>query len=143
MKNAAKINFNPEDMLYPSNDCAPSVYTEFVNGIRFDICEVIPQCHNYINDKRYRVFLIVEERKIIGYEASEMWFSHSGETRWDFFCATRGECKEWIKKYEDNVEIVAKWNDRINRNPVFKMSLLPQIKKINDFCINRFGVKAG
>lgn len=137
-----QTTFNKEDMIYPSTSCAPVVYTEFVNGIRFDVCEVIPQCFEYLCDKKYRFFLSVEDMHIISYSAAEKWFEHSGDTRWDFFCSTIGDVKSWIKDYEKTYDQVKRWNELVMQKPGIKPMILPKISAANQYCLNRFGVKA-
>ena len=44
---------------FPTPSVAPSVITKFVNGVKFDICEVCSESYDMLNDKKFRYFLCV------------------------------------------------------------------------------------
>ena len=56
---------------FPTPSVAPSIYTEFINGIKFDICEVCVESYDMLNDKKFRYFLCVEDTHIINYASAE------------------------------------------------------------------------
>lgn len=88
-------------MTFPSATAAPSVVTEFVNGIKFDICEVVPGAYDMLNSSKARFFLCVEDSTIVNYSAAEGYFAATGESRWDLFCCTKGDCLARIKAFSD------------------------------------------
>ena len=89
-----------KQMTYPSETVAPSIYTDFVNGVKFDICEVIKEAHDMLYNSRNRFFLCVEDTFIYKYSSAEKFFAATGKTRWDMFCMTKGECLDLIKDYQ-------------------------------------------
>ena len=98
-------------MLYPSNTAAPSVATEFVNGIKFDICEVVPQCYDLVYGKGNRFFLCAEDN-IVGIDAAIEFHAKTGESRWDLFCGTKADMLNKIKQFQSDLETIEKWKNK-------------------------------
>ena len=109
-------------MIYPSNTAAPSIETIFVNGVRFDLCEVCREGYNMLNDAKYRFFVVVEESHIINYEGAEKWFNATGETRWGLFCYTKADCKKYVSQFEE-------YGDTIKRLSVKSDSVKGEYKR--------------
>lgn len=128
-------------MTFPSVTVAPSVVTEFVNGIKFDICEVIPEAYSQLTDKKFRYFLAVEDTFIVNYSAAERYFESTKEVRWDLFCTTKGECLSMIKDYENKCVQIGKWQDMIQQKTGISGMLLPKISALNESSLNKYGVK--
>lgn len=127
-------------MTYPSASAAPSIYTEHVNGIKFDICEVVPGAYNMLIDNRYRFFLAVEDTFIVNYAAAEQLYEATGEVRWDFFCRTRGECLAMIRDFEAKCDQVSRWRLMMQQKSGISPMILPKIGEADSYCIRRFGV---
>jgi len=127
---------------YPSSTVAPSIETLFVNGIKFDICELIKEAYDMIVDKRFRYFVCVEDNHIVQFSACEKYFQVTGETRWDFFCITKGECIAWVNDYQQQCDKVASYNQSLAKKPLMRQMIAPKIQAINERCLTLFGVKA-
>ena len=123
-------------MTYPSPSVAPSVYTAFVNGIKLDICEVIPAAYDMLLSKQYRFFLCVEDDFICKYKYAQKLFDKTGEDRWDMFCMTKSECMDLILKFNGHYEKIVLIEQQSIDKPVFKKSNDIIIKKIKDQCID-------
>lgn len=128
-------------MTYPSPSVAPSVVTEFVNGVKFDVCEVVKEAYDMLSDKRFRYFVCVEDTFIVGFAACESWCNTSGQDRWDMFCRTKGECLEMINDYAAKCEQVERWNVMLGQKSGISPMVLPKISEVNNYCIRRYGVK--
>ena len=127
-------------LTYPSNTVAPSIYTDFVNGVKFDVCEVIKEAHDMLSSSKARFFLCVED-EICGFKSAENYFQKTGEERWDFFCKTKQECIDMIKSFSDDYDKIERLQEKYNNKPVFKHSCLEQINLIRQKCLNIYGVK--
>jgi len=127
-------------MNFPTNTVAPSIYTDFVNGIKFDICEVDSSCYHLLTNKRYRFFVCVEDRFICGYDASEKYFKATGEERWSFFCATKNECITKIDKFSKLEEEIKRHKDFIKRKPNFTHSRGMVVDKLKAKMLFLYGV---
>jgi hypothetical protein len=128
-------------MSYPSATVAPSVVTEFVNGVKFDICEIVSEAYNMLADKKYRYFLCVEDSFIVNYAAAEKLYDATGVERWDIFCVTKGECLQMIRDYAARCEQVEKWREMIAQKNGISPMVLPKISAANEYTIKRYGVK--
>ena len=104
-------NKSKKDMVYPSATAAPSIATEFVNGIKFDICEVDKAAYNMLYNKANRFFLCVDDN-IVGIESAEKFAAATGEVRWDLFCCTKSDCLSKIKAFQADLETLQKWQNK-------------------------------
>jgi len=98
-------------MIYPSNTAAPSIVTEFVNGIKFDVCEVDSAAYDMLFNKASRFFLCCEDN-IVGIEFAEEYAAKTGEVRWDLFCGTKSDMLNKIKSAQADLEAFEKWNSK-------------------------------
>lgn len=126
---------------FPSPSVAPSVITEFVNGIKFDICEVVKDAYTLLLDKKYRYFLCVEDAFIVNYNSAEKLYEVTGIDRWDTFCYTKGECLQMVRDYAERCDQVAKWKEMIVQKNGISHMILPKISAANTYAIQRYGVK--
>jgi len=121
-------------LTYPHETVAPSIETLFVDGIRFDICEVIPSAYDMLYDfagkkkPSNRFFVCVEERWIYKWDYANEMAQFHGDT-WRHFCFTKSECKSYVMDFQNAIDFINKQYERIDRSPNFKVSLLPQIAK--------------
>jgi hypothetical protein len=128
-------------MVFPSPSVAPSVATEFVNGVKFDVCEVISEAYDMLSDKKFRYFLCVEDTFIVNYSAAEQYFEKTGVARWDWFCRSKAECLAMIKDYAAKCEQVERWRQTMSQKSGISPMILPKISEANNYCIKRYGVK--
>jgi hypothetical protein len=128
-------------MSFPSASVAPSVVTEFVNGVKFDVCEVIKEAYGMLADKKYRYFLCVEDSFIVNYAGAESYFAATGEERWDVFCMTKGDCLQMIRDYAAKCEQVENWRKMMSQKSGISPMILPKISQANEYSLKRFGVK--
>jgi len=108
-------------MTYPTNTVSLSIYTTFIDGFKFDICEVDKLCYNLLNDKKYRYFLCVDDY-ICDYYIAKKYFIKTGEENWGFFCYTKSECMQKIKDFYNLVEKIKKLEEFIVKHPNLKKS---------------------
>mgnify|MGYP000324311132 CR=1 FL=1 len=127
-------------MTYPSHTVAPSIYTDFINGIKFDICEVDSSCYELLNNKRYRFFVCVEDNFIYGFDSATKYYEATGDENWGLFCKTKQDCKDYIEGFSQGYDKITKHLDFINRKPVFKQSRMTVVNTIRTDMINRYGV---
>jgi len=127
-------------MTYPTHTVAPSIYTDFINGVKFDICEVESSCHNLLNEKRYRFFVCVEDNFIPGFAEAESYFSKTKDERWDLFCKTMQDCKDFISKFSEADDAIKKHLDFIERKPVFTKNRMLTVNNIRKNMMERYGV---
>jgi uncharacterized protein YpbB len=125
---------------FPSASVAPSIYTDFINGVRFDICEVDKAAYNMLNDKKFRFFLCVEESTILGYASAEKFCKASGEDRWDMFCKSMAECKALITKFEESYNKIIKLEERAKKSKSLHISCTNKIQAIKKQCIDIYGI---
>lgn len=125
---------------FPSSSVAPSVHTSFVDGVKFDICEVDKCAYDMLNDKRFRYFLCVEDTTIVGFDSAEKFCKATGENRWDMFCKSMADCKTLIKKFEDAHESILKLQERAKKSKSLNISCTAKIQDIKKTCINTFGI---
>lgn len=134
-------------LIYPSATSAPSVETMFIEGVKFDICEVVPGLYNMLqpglNGKKpgSRFFICVEDNFICRYSASEQYFKETGQARWDFFAMGRAECRAYVLQYEESCNKVARLQESMSKRTNSVTMYQPMIDKENDLCIQRFGIK--
>lgn len=126
------------NMIYPSTDVAPSIYTDFVNGIKFDICEVDKSCYNMLYHTTARYFLVVDDDHICFYSSAEEYHAKTGECRWDLFCRTKQECKVMIKSFSDAYDVIERHLKRAE-NPSFKVLATIDADKVRARMIKTFG----
>lgn len=102
-------------MIFPGNGATVNNETIFVEGFRFDICEVAPSHYEYLNPgtttrgaskPASRFFLSVEENFIVNYQIAVKWHSQTGQCRYDWFCAAKSDCKRWIADFEKELAII-------------------------------------
>lgn len=127
-------------MTYPTHTVAPSIYTDFINGVKFDICEVESSCYDLLVNKRYRFFVCVEDNFIPGFQEAEKFYKATKEERWDFFCKTKQDCKDFINKFSEAYDAIEKHLEFIERKPVFTQSRMVQVNKIRTNMMERYGV---
>lgn len=127
-------------MTFPTHTVAPSIFTDFVNGVKFDICEVDSSCYDLLNNKRYRFFVCVEDNFIPGFKEAEVFFKLTGEERWDLFCKTKQDCKEFIDKFSEGHDAIKKHLDFIEAKPAFTRSRMETVNKIRTNMMERYGV---
>ena len=125
---------------FPSASVAPSVHTSFVDGVKFDICEVDKCAYDMLNDKRFRYFLCVEDTTIVGFASAEKFCNATGEDRWDMFCKSMADCKALIKKFEDAHESILKLQERAKKSKSLEISCTAKIQDIKKTCIDTFGI---
>ena len=125
-------------MTYPTETIAPSIYTDFVDGIKFDICELCKESYNMVIDKRFRFFLCVEDTFIYKYAGAEKFFAATGKVRWDMFCMTKQECKNLIEEYRSSYESILKLNKKAEIAG-FKISATARSIQIQKNLRERFG----
>ena len=124
---------------FPTHSVAPSVYTAFVNGVKFDICEVDEACYEMLNDKRYRFFLCVEDNYIVDFAAAKKFCDTTKEDRWDLLCKSMSDCKSLISKFEDAYKRIIKLEDRARKSKSLNISCTKRVQQIKKSCINTFG----
>lgn len=90
-------------MIYTSVTTAPVIDTIFVNGIKFDICEIIKECYDMLDSKKSRFFVVVEDSFIYGENIAADYAKVTGESRWGFFCKTKAECVSYINSIEKEI----------------------------------------
>jgi hypothetical protein len=127
-----------EQMTYPSETVAPSISTEFVNGVKFDICEVIEEAHDMLYNSRNRFFLCVEDAFIYKYAGAEKFFASTGKSRWDMFCMTKGECVDLINYYQAAYESITSLYKKAEKAG-FKITATARATKIQQNLRTRFG----
>ena len=127
-------------MIFPSPSVAPSIYTDFVNGVKFDICEVDSSAYDMLYSKRSRFFLSIEDTFIYNYKGAEDFFNATGETRWDLFTMTKADCLDKISKFSELSEQIASHIDLVNRKPVFAKSRSVIIEKLKNRMLDCYGV---
>lgn len=125
-------------MTYPSETVAPSIHTDFVNGIKFDICEVDKACYDMLYNKTARYFLVVEDAHICFYASAEQYHAQTGECRWDLFCRTKQECKDLIKTFSDAYDVIERHLARAEK-PAFKVLATIDANKVRERMIKTFG----
>jgi len=126
-------------MSYPHETVAPSIYTDFVNGVKFDICEVDKSCYHMLTSKKFRFFLCVEDNHICFYESAEQYFEKTGDVRWGFFCKTKAECIDLINQFSDAYDSIEKWLERAERTPALKRSSMEKVNSIRSRMMTIFG----
>lgn len=91
-------------MIYPGNGATKKVETFFVEGFKFEVCELHESHFEYIapngGKPKGRYFLAVEDSHIVHYSIAEKYHAQTGHCRYDFFCTSRSECLEKIKTFE-------------------------------------------
>ena len=117
-------------MIYPSPTAAPSVETLFVNGVKFDICEVDKAGYDMLLSPRNRFFICVEDNHICGYEIAEKFFQKTNEIRWDLFCKTKGECISLVHEFSNAYDSIIKLNQRAKEKPLLKDSCYKKVHSI-------------
>lgn len=138
MKTTTNIEIMKAQMTYPSETVAPSIQTEFVNGVKFDICEVVKEAHNMLYNSRNRFFLCVEDTFIYKYAGAEKFFAATGKTRWDMFCMTKGECIDLINEYQAAYESITALYKKAEK-PGFKVSATAKAISMQQNLRTRFG----
>ena len=128
---------------FPSTSVAPSVYTDFINGIKFDICEVDESCYNMLTNKRYRFFLCVNDTHIVDFKSAETFCNSTKEDRWDLFCKTMSDCKELINKFQNSHDRILKLEERSLKSKSLRISCTQKIHAIKKACIDTFGIYPG
>lgn len=108
------------NMIYPGNGATLKTETFFVDGVKFDICEVHPSHYEYLSKltakgsskPSARFFLAVEDSHVVRYNHAEFYFQQTGECRYDFFCMGRAECKGLISMFEKEVDLINSANPK-------------------------------
>lgn len=103
-------------MIYPGNWATLKTETFFIEGIKFDICEVHPSHYEYLpvngngraSKPASRFFLAVEDTHVVNYKFSEQYHKATGDCRWDFFCMGRAECLQKIKDFEKRLAQISR-----------------------------------
>jgi hypothetical protein len=113
----------------PSPDVTNLIYTDFVDGIRFDIHEVQECCYNMLNNKKYRFYLTCEDKFDYGFVVAKRFFNKTGEERWDFFCKTKQECINSIKNFSVILKEYYSAKKKANK-PAFSIRYTPIIKEL-------------
>ena len=121
-------------MTYPSATAAPSIETLFVNGFKFDICELDKSAYNMIADKKFRFFLCCEDQ-IIGIDSANKYFEKTGDVRWDLFCFSKSDCMDRINKVQSDLETIQKW---IGKTGFLAEKMVKDLTKKNQ---NLYGIK--
>jgi hypothetical protein len=127
-------------MTYPSHTVAPSIYTDFINGVKFDICEVDSSCYDLLNNKKYRYFVCVEDNFIAGFDGAEKFYNATKQERWGLFCKTMQDCKDYIDGFSSDYDKIEKLLKRVERNPVFTRSCMATVNSIRTNMMERYGV---
>lgn len=125
-------------MTYPSTSVAPSIHTDFINGVKFDICEVDKACYDMLYNETARYFLVVDDEHICFYDSADDYYTKTGECRWDLFCRTKQECKDLIKIFSDAHDIIERHLLR-SEKPAFKLLATIDADKVRARMIKTFG----
>jgi hypothetical protein len=125
-------------MTYPSATVAPVVYTDFINGVKLDICEVDRACYDLLYNTTARYFLVVDDEHICFYASAEEYFKKTGECRWDLFCCTKQYCKDMIKSFSDAHDVIERHLSRAEK-PAFKVLATIEADKVRARMIKTFG----
>lgn len=129
------------NMIFPGNSAVVNNETIFVEGFRFDICEVAPSHYEFLNvgtakgssKPAGRFFLSVEESHIVNYNIAADWHSKTGECRYGFFCASKSDCKRWISDFEKEFAIVSKSNPKTEEG-------IAKLKSKKNWIKHRYGI---
>ena len=127
-----------KSMIYPSVTIAPSISTDFVNGVKFDICEVEKSCYNMLYNTSARYFLVVDDEHICFYASAEEYHEKTGECRWDLFCRTKQDCKEMIESFARAHDVIGRHLKRAEK-PAFKVLSTIDADKVRARMIKTFG----
>lgn len=126
-------------MIYPGHGATKKVETFFVDGIKFDVCELHESHYCYVSqcDKkpRGRFFLAVEDSYIVNYKFSEQYHAQTGDCRYDFFCTSRSDCLDKIKTFEEMYNLILSASPKCEEG---RKRLQGRI----DFIFNLYGIQA-
>ncbi len=135
------------NLLYPGSGSATSIETIFIDGYRFDICEVMSHCYEYLAPKgKYsrpmgRFFVEVEERHVIRYHHTEKLHAAGMENRWDFFCMDKSSAKAKVAEFETMPNDYNRLVDALEKKPMFTFSLQPKIDSLKTRIFEVYGIK--
>jgi hypothetical protein len=124
---------------HPSETAAPSIYTDFINGVKFDICEVDKCAYSMLSASKYRFFICVEDCFITGFKSAEKLCATTGEDRWDTFCMTKGECLSLINDFSEAYDRIIELTDRAENKPALRISSIGKANSIRSRMMGLFG----
>ena len=124
---------------YPTETVAPNIYTDFVNGVKFDICEVDKCAYSMLNSPKSRFFVCVEDNFITGFKSAEKLCAVTGEDRWDIFCVTKGECISLINEFSEAYDNIIKLLERAENKPALRASSIGTANSIRSRMMVLFG----
>ena len=125
-------------MTYPSATVAPVIHTDFINGVKLEICEVDKACYDMLYNTTARYFLVVDDEHICFYASAEEYHSKTGECRWDLFCRTKQECKDLIQVFSNAYDVIERHMARAEK-PAFKVLATIEADKVRARMIKTFG----
>lgn len=135
------------NLLYPGSGSATSIETIFIDGYRFDICEVMSHCYEYLAPKgKYsrpmaRFFVEVEERHVVRYDHTEKLHLAGCENRWDMFCMGKAEAKAKITAFETMLTDYNRMSTNLKNKPHFAFNLQPKIDSLKTRIFEIYGIK--
>lgn len=133
-------------LYYPSASTCPSVKTIFVEGYKFDICEV-GQCHYdmLLPDKfkkpSGRFFVAVDDNFIVGFKFVEDLHEKGVENRWEMFCTSLSDAKYKIEQFEKLLFDFNRINALVEKHPNRKSMYQPKIESIRKSILERYNIK--
>lgn len=134
-------------ILFPGNGSADSIETIFVDGYRFDICEVKPDFYEYLapsgkfKQPAERFFVEVENKHIINYAHAERLHLIGVKNRWDIFCTGKSVVKRYITMFETYLADYKRMTELLDTNPKFTYSLQPKIDFLKSSVLEVYGIK--
>lgn len=135
------------NLLYPGSDSAKSIETIFIDGYRFDICEVIPALYEYLAPKgkfskpMARFFVEVEERHVVRYHHTEKLHLAGCENRWDMFCMGKAEAFAMIAAFETMLTDYNRMSTTLQNKPHFAFNLQPKIDSLKTRAADIYGIQ--
>lgn len=127
-----------QEMPYPDENIAPSIRTEYVNGVKLEICEVQKAHYDKLYTSRSRFFLKVDGSFIYKYAGAANFYTETGKIRWDFFCMEKQECMDLVAEYANIYERMLKMQKYIAK-PNFKIPYTGKMNALIENTVQRFG----
>lgn len=130
-------------MIFPGAHSIKSVETIFVDGLRFDICEVAEHHFCYITSRtgkpQNRYFLDCEGT-IMFYNYAVEYHAATGQCRWDFFTRGKSDLKKEIAQFEERYKTLESLRDKLANKPAMAGLLQPKIDWIASCIKERYGI---
>ena len=134
------------DLLFPGSGSASSIETIFIEGYKFDICEVLPHCYEYLAPKgKYsrpmgRFFVEVEDNYVVRYDHTVKLHEAGCKNRWDMFCMGRSEAKAKVAAFETMLNDYTRMCDSLRNKPHFAFNLQPKIDLLKSRVFEIYGI---